>query len=221
MITIGLFDFETHDYNAKGAKIEPGQGSLEAFAKPVSLCWQMYDENGTLLKEVYKEFKPEDHLGNSFEVADRAYDVHKLSKEHLLEFGVDLKPVLEEMLDDMERCDVIVAHNGLTFDRKIFIAQCILYGLVPHDFENRAIVAMHEDKFLDTMRHKGIKAFVGALDKRGRAKVPSMVELYKKCFGHMFKGAHTADGDVLAMAQCVFALIKLQVLTFPLVPVMK
>ena len=206
-LKIAFIDYETTGLNGKGAILRKG-GSITNFCRPVSLCYIIADEDNNVTVDRYDEIIPIDENGSQFESSKDALATHGITKHHGLEFGIDCKAFHEECISDLKDVDVIVAHNGTSFDRPVFVATCIRLGLVENREDNTACEFMPLEKNFDTMKEPDIKAWVDARNVKGHKKAPNMGELHEKCFNTNFKDAHNAHGDVIAMKNCFFHMLN-------------
>lgn len=92
----------------------------------------------------------------------------------------------------------VIGHN-VSFDIRLLRQTCDRYGLALPSTINT----------ICTKSSKSVREFVGAMDKNGRVKAPSLAELHRHLFGEDFDGAHDALADVRATARCFFELKRL------------
>lgn len=89
-----------------------------------------FDKNETL-KEYNKIIKP---LDEDFVVSDDSFAKHGLSKEFIIENGIDVKYAIQELVYDISNCDAILTYNGNTFDLAFISNYCKRYN-IPFDIQ--------------------------------------------------------------------------------------
>lgn len=188
-----IFDTETtglpRDYKA------PVSDS-ENWPRMVQLAWQLHDETGKLFSAKNYIIKP---VG--FDIPIAVANVHGITTERALKDGVDLKFVLEEFLNDLQKTHYNVGHN-VEFDINIVGAEFYRLSLA-NDLANKPL--------LDTMKSSvNFCAIPGG--RGGGFKYPKLTDLHIKLFNKGFGDAHDAAYDVDATARCFFELLKLKVI---------
>ncbi len=167
---------------------------FENWPRLVQLAWQCHDVNGKFLFAKNHVIKPE-----GFIIPIAASGVHHITTEKALEIGEDLKTVLSEFADDVQKSTLIVGHN-IEFDQSIVGCEFLRCGM-----ENILASA----KKLCT---KESSTDFCAIMKNGKAKWPNLTELHQKLFGTPFEDAHNAAGDVVATTRCFLELVRIGVI---------
>lgn len=174
MIIAGL-DFET------SGKLDPNHRIIES-------CVQRWEFDPTfaspprLIDTTTQRINPE----RSIDAA--AFAVHHISAEDLVgkPTFVNYAPVL---MDILESCDVVVAHNGHSFDRPYLEMELQRVGY--------PLAKFNKLKWFDTMLEGRWATTWG--------KVPLLRELCFACgVDYDAEQAHAAEYDVERMMQCVF-----------------
>jgi DNA polymerase III alpha subunit (gram-positive type) len=188
VIKIIIFDTETHglpkDYKAPIER--PG-----AWPRILELGWELweYDTVNKTPKMVKKKTELVKFTGG-FEITDR-FALQRFSTKTNNLFGVDIKDLLSEFIQDRLMCQYSVGHN-ISFDRKIIRAEMFRNGFID-EFSCKNICTMHKSRDYCNLYKK---------------KIPSLSELHRKLFGADFVDAHNAGADVSATSKCFFELVK-------------
>lgn len=111
--------------------------------------------------------------------------------------GLPLTNVLSEFINDLQDCNLLVAHN-MNYDLPITSCEMFRYG-----FRSEKKI----DKFC-TMNASTSICKIPSPNGRG-FKWPKLEELYKHLFKKDFSGAHQAENDVTACRECFFELKRL------------
>jgi DNA polymerase III epsilon subunit-like protein len=112
--------------------------------------------------------------------------IHGITKEKIDSDGKDFDIVIEELINDLSKCENIVGHN-LQYDIRT-------YGVNIVTKENKNKINIFEDvKLIDTL----------TLAK----KKIKLEALYLELFNKKIEGAHNALNDVLATKECYYKLI--------------
>lgn len=204
-----FFDTETNGLPLNFDKDDLSPGNWPSM---VQLAWVIADEKGREVER--REFLIE--LPEGEEEDEKAVAIHGKTKELLRDKGVRLVEVFKVYLDDLYKCDVVVAHN-LDFD----------LGVVVSNFKNRLNVGIGNcflgRKVVCTMAlgskldigNYGLsrweKAWNWIRGKKGH-KRNSLKKLHMYLFGKDFENAHDAMGDVEAMKNCYYELVKRNVI---------
>jgi DNA polymerase III epsilon subunit-like protein len=189
-----FFDTETtglpQDFNAPAT-------DLDNWPRVIQLAWQLYDEDENLIRERSELIKPD---GWSIPEDSDFHKEHGYTNERLEAEGVELKPLLEELVKDLAQSEYLVAHN-MSFDEKVVSAELIRYS-VPLKNKPKKVCTMKEST-----------SFCKLMPFRyGTYKWPTLLELHKKLFDEEFDGAHDALADVKACARSFFELRNKEVI---------
>ncbi|MFY0598537.1 MAG: DNA polymerase III subunit alpha [Cyclobacteriaceae bacterium] len=168
---------------------------FENWPRLVQLAWQLHDNHGKLISQGNHIVKPE-----GFTIPFNAQKIHGISTDRALEVGEDLKDVLDKFTIDLKKAKVLVGHN-IEFDNKIIGAE-----FLRTDTDNLLEEYPNIDTGLETIEYCNI------IMGNGRKKMPKLVELYEKLFGHPFDDAHDAAYDVDATSKAFFECLKKRVI---------
>lgn len=133
-----------------------------------------------------------------FEIPAEASAIHGITTEQARDTGVPLGDVLCELLDDAADCGILVGHN-VDFDRPIIGAELVRAGLVATARQWMEWPSVCTMKLgTDLCRLPGRYGF----------KWPKLEELYRHLFRRELDGAHRADADMLATAECFHEMLR-------------
>lgn len=185
-----IFDTETtglpRNYNAP-------LSDSDNWPRMVQIAWQLHDETGQLLHYDSIIIKPE-----GYTIPFNAEQIHGISTKRALEEGRDLKTVLQEFIEIVNKCKYLCGHN-IEFDINIIGAEFLRMGL-PNVFEGKPSIDTKSDETTTFCAIPG--------GKGGKFKWPTLSELYTKLFNESFAEAHNAAFDVQATAKAFFEIIK-------------
>ena len=185
-----IFDTETtglpRNYNAP-------LSDSDNWPRMVQIAWQLHDETGQLLHYDSIIIKPE-----GYTIPFNAEQIHGISTKRALEEGRELKTVLQEFIEIVNKCKYLCGHN-IEFDINIIGAEFLRMGL-PNVFEGKPSIDTKSD---ETTAYCAIPG-----GKGGKFKWPTLSELYTKLFNESFAEAHNAAFDVQATAKAFFEIIK-------------
>lgn len=203
MITI--FDTETTGL-IKNWKAPVTQ--VDNFPRIIQLAWMVTDLEGKILKEKEVLIKP-----NGWTMPVDAFWIeHGFSQEQSMSEGVEIVDALIEFIGDMEASEWLVSHN-MDFDHKVTAAEMIRHDMTVGKKINKICTKEEATDFCKI-------PFANSKETRPwmqqRYKWPRLSELHFKLFGHGFEDAHSAGGDVLALKNCFFELVKLGVIRLEL-----
>jgi len=159
----------------------------------LQLAWILTDENGEILEQ-------RNTLINhtiEYEINEKAFEIHGISKEMCNESGLDPADVLRDLLWKMSIADKIIAHN-LAFDWDMASKDRTRYSIgEPMPAHSKVFCTMKATTDICKIEHP---------NGRGGYKWPKLQELHTFLFGEEFDGAHDALADVKATARCYFEL---------------
>ena len=122
---------------------------------------------------------------------------------HLLdtspEHGENIDDIINEFIEDLNKADFVVAHNA-TFDMKMIKAEVMRLGRNDH---------MRVCPWLDTCYY-GYQLCQGK-QANGRAKYPTLSELYFKVKGKEPEKVHDAAADVSTLITGFYGLLTMPV----------
>lgn len=122
-----------------------------------------------------------------FEIPAEAEAVHHISKAFLLENGVSLRSIYDELIAFTNGCDIL-SYNGNGYDAPLLHYNLQRLGLT-FDFEHR----MWYDALVLERIHTA-----GKVDENGERLHNNLTSAYTRYYGHPFEGAHNSLDDVMA-----------------------
>ena len=160
------------------------------------LAWQVYDEDGELIREVCSLIKPE---GWTIPKEDFFIE-NNMSTERCEKEGVHLIDILEDFVEQVDNADYLIAHN-MAFDEKVIGAEMIRKELSFRQEPNKLCTMQESTNYCKMQPFR-----------YGTYKWPTLLELHTKLFDEGFDGAHDALADVKACAKSFFELKKRKVM---------
>jgi len=193
-----FFDTET---TGKPKNYNGSIKDLDNWPRITQFAWQLYKENGTLIKSFQSLVKPDnwtiptvDELKAKGEKNPNFFIENNMSTERCEKEGRPIKGILEQFKNEIEDCKYLLAHN-LNFDLAVTASEMYRIDL---KCENKPTKICTMQSTTDILKLPGPYGF----------KWPTLTELHNHLFGCDFVGAHDASDDVTAMAKCFFQLIK-------------
>ena len=182
-----FFDTETTGVNKSSDRV-------------VQLAWLISTESGKELSRKNFLIKP-----SGFIIPSAAEKIHGISTDVASRFGVSLRKALLDFSHDVNKCNVVVAHN-ISFD----------LGMLRPEFDRENIKWRLDEKLMIcTMRASTNWCRLAKLDGRPGYKWPKLDELHYRLFGTYFSNAHDALNDVVATKDCFFELKRRRVIDTP------
>lgn len=152
----------------------------------IELAYIIYNNNNEIVKKVENLIKPVDFtIENS--------EFHGITTKMALTEGKDLSKVLDELCNDLDNVDTIVAHN-INFDINIILAECYKekkQNLIKHLESINRICTMDLGKtYMNTKKY------------------PKLIELYQHLFDKTITQEHRALSDTHICADCYYEMIR-------------
>ena len=122
-----------------------------------------------------------------FTIPAEAEAVHHISKDFLLEHGVSLRSIYDELIAFVGAHDML-SYNGNGYDAPLLHYNLQRAGL-KFDFTNRT--------WYDALLLERIHT-AGQLDENGEKLHNNLTSAYTRYYGHPFEGAHNSLDDVMA-----------------------
>lgn len=188
-----IFDTET---TGKPKRFGIPYTDTENWPRLVQLSWQLHDAYGKLLSQKDLIIYPD-----GFTIPFNAEQVHGISTERAIKVGIPLQDALDQFEADLERAELIVAHN-IEFDYNVMGSEYVRTAM-----DTRFLEMEHYCTMVNTTDFVAIPKGRG-----GGFKWPSLTELYQKLFHQTFEEAHNAAFDVAALARAFFGLIEQKVI---------
>lgn len=164
----------------------------ENFPRIVSISWLVLDSHRNLISSRYFI------IHQNEKIPKKAIQIHKITDKMANEVGVRLSDVMGLFRRDLEKCQLMIAHN-LNFDFDIIQADC---------YRNN-IEAPSAIIFFCTML-EGTNFCEIYSESKGDYKYPRLEELFHSCFYPEYKymnnfyGGHNALFDTKITAACYF-----------------
>lgn len=167
---------------------------LNNWPRLVQLAWLVADDAGHEITSSEYIVKPD-----GYTIPPAAAKVHGITTEMALQNGLDIRAVLDPMIEAINKATVLIAHN-MSFDEKILGSALLRAGYPNHVEGKQRLCTMQS-----ATNHCRIPGPYGY-------KWPTLQELHRKLFDAEFSGAHRALVDVQACARCYFELKRLKVM---------
>ncbi len=166
----------------------------EKWPRIVQLAWSLYDREGNRESQNSFIIYPMD-----FTIPPDSARIHGITTERAKSEGVSLHKVLPLFNADVEKANIIIAHNA-DFDLPIIKTEFL---------RCRMATNLAEKQKFCTMKAPGIVSYCKIPNSSGtKNKWPKLTELHLHLFEAEFSGCHDASADVEACAKCYFELRK-------------
>lgn len=199
---INFFDTETTGL-PKDWKAPMGQ--VDNWPRVIQLAWMITDIKGEPIKVREVLIKPD-----GWEIpAEPFWIEHGFSTDKSMAEGTPIREVLDEFVADLDACEFLVSHN-MDFDHKVLGAEMIREGISGR----RCVKICTKEAATEfcAIPFGGQRAYMSKVQKR--YKWPKLEELHKKLFGRDFENKHQAGGDVQALKDCFFELVRHKVIQY-------
>jgi DNA polymerase III subunit epsilon len=193
-----FFDVETNGLakSQKGAYTD-----IENWPRVVQLAWAICEEGGeNCLRKNFIIF-PKD-----FDISEKMSLIHGITIARAEKEGILINKVLEEFNYDLNRANLIVAHN-IEFDLPVLNAEFIRHKIKTPLLEKEKYCTMKSPEIVTYCK-------IPSSITMGY-KWPSLSELHNKLFNKSFEDSHNAAADVDACMNCFFALKKRKIIKIP------
>ncbi len=162
---------------------------LDNWPRMVQLAWMLCDGAGNEVASACRIVLPQGYV-----IPTEASRVHGITTERALAEGLPLADVLDEVLPQLEKAAVAIAHN-ISFDEKILGAECLRLGRAHPFLKKKTRCTMKE-----------ATNFCALPGRYGDYKYPNLTELHRKLFNKAFADAHDALADVRACKAAFYEL---------------
>ena len=188
-----LFDCETtgkpKDYGASYTDVDN-------WPRVTQLAWMRCDAAGNILSKYSTLIKPD-----GWTIPEEEFFINNnMTTARCEEFGQPIGMVLALLMSDLVQAQFLVAHN-LSFDHRIVWAEKVRAGIAPNSGMTKICTMIKSTKHCKIPN-------VG----RGGYKWPKLEEMYNVLFGEPMAEAHDAMADVIALKECFFELVRLNVI---------
>lgn len=163
----------------------------------VQIAWIVFHDDGNRIDSKDFIIKPECYI-----IPEDASRVHGITNAIALNKGLELFKVLNLFNQEIDRADILVAHN-INFDLKIIKAEMFRKNLNTNLNNKQLICTMEAStNFCNIPSDYGYKW-------------PKLSELHIKLFGTDFQEAHNASVDIEATVKCFWKLIEMKIIKLP------
>lgn len=162
----------------------------------VQISWKLFNDKNCISNFDYI-IKPD-----NFKIYNS--NIHGITTEYANENGINFSVVTNSFLNDLEKCDTIVAHN-FNFDKHILLSEFSRYdytGLIKIFNEKQNFCTMNNTTKLLKLKNKG-----------GYPKSPKLSELYTYLFNKEPENLHNSKYDTLHTSKCFFELLNRKLIT--------
>jgi len=160
----------------------------------VQIAWLIFDLDGNRLDAQEFIIKPEGYI-----IPADASRVHGITTSIAQNKGVDLINVLNAFNQEIDRANILVAHN-ISFDSKIIGAEMFRKNIYTNFNNKKSICTMEvSTNFCKIPSNYGYKW-------------PKLSELHTILFGKDFEEAHNAIIDIEATAKCFWKLKEMKII---------
>ncbi len=186
---------------------------VDNWPRVIQLAWHVADFEGKKLKAREVLIKPDGWtIPDGSDGKDASFWItHGFNTAISTKDGVPMSEVLMEFMTDLEGCQYIISHN-MEFDYKVLGAEMYRLGMRS---ARQAVKICTKEASTDFCKIP----FPGRRDTRPWVKKnykwPKLEELYVKLFGQDFENKHQASGDVQALRDCFFELVRLGIISTP------
>lgn len=163
----------------------------------VQISWIIYDVENNKVVDV------RDHiikLGDDIELPQSSINIHGITRDKMNENGVKFRDVLNDFIDGLNVCDMIIGHN-IVFDVNMVRAEMLRMGAVDYfQLINKPIIC--------TMKSNVDFCKIVATSYTGRKyfKYPKLMELHKKIYDYVPENLHNSLIDVVVCLRCFLKL---------------
>lgn len=184
-----IFDLETIGF-PKYKNAKPFQSYYYDQARIIEIGYVIINPTGEVLKSVnhFVKYDKIVNIENSF--------IHGITNDMVMEHGVLIDEVLDELSNDLINVDTIVAHN-IEFDYNVLLSE------VYRKYKNfKHLLGLLYSKDLHCTMQIGKKYMTSG-------KYPKLVELHQLLFDKVWVQTHRALDDVNTCAKCYIKMMKL------------
>lgn len=168
---------------------------LENWPRAIQIAWGEYNEKGTC-----QQFFNYYVWSLDISVPPEATAKNGITDEMLMEKGVPMVHILDDLVVSISSADYVVAHN-INFDASVLGAEFLRDGRT-NPFEGKQVICTMQDS----------TEFLKLGGKNGGYKWPKLSELYYRLFPDTpMLPEHDAANDVTMCAECFFELVRLDV----------
>ena len=164
--------------------------NLENWPRLVQLAWRIYDENGNFIEADNVIIKPKSYI-----IPLESSAIHGITHERAILEGKKIATVLKKFKKQLNRVDLIVAHN-MSFDKKVVGSE-----FLRHSNKNPL---KKIDKYCTMERSTNICKIPGNFG----FKWPRLDELHMFLFKEEIEESHNAAIDIQFTSKCYWEMIN-------------
>jgi DNA polymerase III epsilon subunit-like protein len=177
--------------------------NTEQFPYIVQLSYIVYDMSINQVKVINDTIIK---LPYSIHIPEESEKIHNISNEISREKGIPIKNALLKFIDDLQNCDLLVAHN-IEFDVNMITVELIRLNKKTATEEiNEAYAIFDKIPKYCTMSENKLFCNILSTTKTGKPfiKYPSLTELHFKMFNINPKYMHNSLNDILICLRCYY-----------------
>ena len=201
-----VFDTETTGLFPKNCKSSDlNMNNLDKWPSIMQLSYVMFNE------ETNRVTKFRDYIikiSDNVPISEESIKIHGITRDISIAIGVDILPVLFEIMNDFENATKVIGHN-LEFD--LTLLRCEIMRKIKYDlfyfeelyFEECLNLINSFDNYICTMKETIDLCSIERTNRRGvYMKFPTLNELHFKLFETTPKNLHNAFNDILVCLRC-------------------
>lgn len=178
---------------------------VDNWPRVIQLAWMTTDLKGEILNQRELLIKPD-----GWEIpVDKFWIEHGFNTAESIAKGYPLPDVLADFAQDLERSEYLVSHN-MDFDHKVLGAEMIRYKAKAKKLIKICTKEESTQWCAIPFGFGGHRAALSSTFKK--FKWPKLEELHFKLFGQDFDNKHQAGGDVAALKNCFFELVRIGII---------
>lgn len=182
---------------------------LDNWPRVIQLAWLVSDPKGETINQRELLIKPD-----GWEIPTGEFWIeHGFNTEKSHAEGVPMMEALAQFSADLAQCEILVSHN-MDFDHKVLGAEMIRYDVKGKRLVKICTKEASTDWCKIPFFNSGHRSTYSRMAQRW--KWPKLEELHQKLFGRDFTDKHQAGGDVAALRDCFFELVRLNVIQLEL-----
>lgn len=180
---------------------------VDNWPRVIQLAWLVCDERGAELHNGKFLIKPD-----GWKIPQEEFWIKNgFTTEANERDGIPVADALRAFIAHLRGGLYLVSHN-MDFDHKVLGAEMIRAKVFSETKPLRICTKEASTQFCK-IPFAGRKQYPGA--RAQNYKWPKLTELHEKLFGVAFQDAHDAMGDVVALKNCFFELVRLGVIVLP------
>lgn len=160
----------------------------------IQMSWFVYNTTnnkiGTIQNHIIR-------LPKGLGICEESTKIHGITTEHMLENGVDINPILNQFMNDVKKCRIIIAHN-INFDKNMIMVEQVRHN-------HRNLLYKIRKKEYCTMKNGRLTTGIKIYNKYKKCyvyKYPKLIELHCKLFNDTPNNLHDSLIDILVCFRC-------------------